>query len=564
MKIKVQWFESLSFIPVILMSLLIYANSYNVFLADEWDTPGVLLVKELEENVSFNDFVAQHNESRKVFPKLIYYGLAKSIGLNIKHVIFFRFILAVFCFIILLSFLQKQESNANVFHATIISLLLFSSTQALSFLTSIQIITIIPPFLIVLFYFLNPRLNLFSLVFLYVIFCLISTFSFANGMLLWVLLLPVLIPATKGDKLMSKIVLFVAFGSFAITLIAYFSDYTRPAIHPSILEGLTHPLKSFRYFILWLGSPFANSFSDPALIGSVIGCTSLFLFLIILFNLNYRRKKNIFIVSDLFKDPWLALVLYAIISGVIASLGRSGLGVTQALSPQYPSMAIWFYIGCIGLLSSFHNPRLRFINHFSIHSLFTVIILSYPVGFEKMKMWGQRCKEGVLTMKLLPLIPNNPLFKWNHKYGLYPADNHPVKNKFIELTNAGLIDLTFLDRKILSRNLENLNTPIGGFVTLKQGTSSTEFRGWAMIPEKQKPADFVIVCMEDEGKLVPLTGLLLNEERKDVSIELQNFAHNDNWGFRKIIYDSKLKKMKLKVFAVDEETLNVYPLLNNY
>lgn len=553
-----------SFIPAILLGYFIHKYSHNVFLADEWDTPGVLLVKTLEKEVSFNDFVAQHNESRKIFPKLIYYGLAKTIGLNIKHVIFLRFVLAFFCFLILLRSLQKQENNSHIFLATIISLLIFSPTQALSHLTSIQIITIIPPFLIVLFYFLYPRVNRSFLVVLYVIFCLISTFSFANGMLLWVLLLPVFIPAIKGDRLWSQIVLLTAFTCFASTLFVYFSDYTRPAIHPSILEGFTHPLKSFRYFILWVGSPFANSFSDPALIGSIIGCASLILFSLILLNLNYAGKKNISFISELFKDPWFALVLYAIISGLVASLGRSGLGVAQALSPQYPSMAIWFYVGVIGLLSNIKNPKIITISNFSIYSLFTVTILSYPAGVEKMRMWGQRCEEGELTVKLLSLIPNNPLFNWNHNYGLYPAVNHPVKDKAIELSKAGLIDLTLFDNLILSRNLQNQTASAGGFITFNQGESSTEFRGWAMIPDKQRPADFIIICKEDPAGYEPITGLLLNEQRKDVSKELQNFEHNDDWGFRKIIYESNLNNIQVKAFAVDEETLSAYPLVNAY
>ena len=450
-KHKIQYFL---FLPALFLGVLIYNNSHNVFLSDEWDIPGLLLLKSIDTNLSFQDFISQHNESRKIFPKILYYSLSKISRLDITHVIFIRFGLSVLCFFLLLKLFQKQ--NYQIFYSFIISILLFSPTQALSHLTSIQIITLIPPLLIILFYSFYKRLNNPGLFLFYISICLISTFSFANGMLIWIILFPAFCTELKNEVCYKRTFTLVAVLCFFATLYIYFVDYNKPEIHPSILEGLNRPLKSIRYFFLWLGSPFAKAYADSGLIGSIIGCTSLSIFLIF-FITNFISKTDLKNkISSFYKSPWIALIAYSFVSGFVASLGRSGLGVLQALSPQYPSMAIWFYIGSIGFISSISDKRLIPIKQFSCFSLLTITLLSYPSGTEEMNIWGKRCEGGLLTAKLRTFIPNNPLFNWKPNYGLYPSESHPVWERLEDLVNSEVLDLELFSDLDL---MENLNNP---------------------------------------------------------------------------------------------------------
>lgn len=529
-----------------------------MLLADEWDTPGHMLLKSVDANLTFQDFISQHNESRKIFPKVLYYSLSKISGLDITHVIFIRFGLSVLCFFLLLQLFQKQ--NYQIFHSFIISILLFSPTQALSHLTSIQVITLIPPMLIILFYYFYKKLNNLYLFLLYISSCLIATFSFANGMLIWIILFPVFYSELKNKVTYVRTFVLLAVICFCSTLYIYFIDYSRPEIHPSILEGLNRPLKSLRYLFLWLGSPFAITYADSGFIGSIIGCTSLctfFIFFITHFISKADLKNKIF---SFYKSPWVALIAYSLASGLAASLGRSGLGVLQALSPQYPSMAIWFFIGCIGFICSISNKRLIPIKQFSFYSLFTVTLLSYPAGIKQMQFWGERCEEGLLTAKLKTFIPNNPLFSWKPNYGLYPSDSHPVWERLEDLANSEVLDLKLFSEHDLMQNLNNPHLDFAGTMTTHISPTEVEFRGWAMIPGKGKPADFIVICKRQKNDLVPFTGLLLNEKRKDVSQAHNNSNHNDLWGFRKKIYYNHSKSQAYKAFAVDQESFNFYPI----
>ncbi len=563
---------SIVFFPTILLGFLIEMNSQNILLADEWDTPGSLLLSMKAENaVDIEDFLSQHNESRKVFPKLLYYVLATFSSLNIKHVIYARYFLLLLSSCMLYRIFRKKE-NANksiIFWGFILSALVAHPSQALSHLTSIQIITIIPPFFIILFFYFKNDQSPHKDISLYLLSCTVSTFSFANGMLLWVLLFPSLF---IGRNLSSKTkFLFSAITvlTFAGCMCLYFIGYTSPSGHPSILDGFMNPGKSFRYFMLWLGTPFAHSHLSASIVGSIIGFFAFAVFCLNIVLLFKRNQSFLKFSSVLLSSPWAILVFYALISGALASLGRSGMGVLQALSPQYPSMAIWFYVGIWGMFFSQSDGSDFAVNRFSKYALVVVCLLAYPSGILEMNKWNQRFKEGVLTMKLNPLIPHNPLFKWSGEYGLYPGDratSHPVRTQFDDLIAAGLIDFETYDNNLLAKNLnDTADSPNGGCLSYVSHQTHTEFWGWASISKQGKPADFIIIGEDTNSTFIPVTGLLLNEERKDVSHHFQRFEFGDIWGFKKKIYEPTFYAKKFRAFAIDEKTLQAYPLtLLNY
>ena len=166
----------------------------------------------------------------------------------------------------------------------------------------------------------------------------------------------------------------------------------------------------------------------------------------------------------------------------------------------------------------------------------------------------------MLTAKLKTFIPNNPLFSWKPNYGLYPAESHPVWERLEDLANSEVLDLELFSVPDLMQNLNNPRLNFGGTMTTHRSPTGVEFRGWAMIPGKDKPADFIVICKRQKSDLVPFTGLLLNEKRKDVSQAHNNFNHNDLWGFRKKIYYNDSDSHAYEAFAVDQDSFNFYPI----
>ena len=179
---------------------------------------------------------------------------------------------------------------------------------------------------------------------------------------------------------------------------------------------------------------------------------------------------------------------------------------------------------------------------------------------KQMQFWGERCEEGLLTARLKTFIPNNPLFSWKPNYGLYPSDSHPVWERLEDLANSEVLDLELFSVHDLMQNLNNPRLDFAGTMTTHLSPTEVEFRGWAMIPGKGKPADFVVICKRQKSGLITFTGLLLNEKRKDVSQAHNNFNHNDLWGFRKKIYHNDSDSHTYEAFAVDQESFNFYPI----
>lgn len=558
--------------PLFLSGFMVYKYSINVFLADEWDTPGHLLLMDCEGQLNYLEFLSQHNESRKLFPKLIYYSFAKIKGLDVKDVIFLRFFLLTLAVFYLCLRIKNAKLlfGKKIIIVFIIFALAFIPTQAISFLTSIQIITIIPPFLIILFFYYENKIKDLYTCFLYFSVCLISMFSFANGMLLWLICATPIVFGRPKTFQYFKVFIIGSLLFLPLCLFVYFFGYERPSIHPSFILGFEYPLKSFLYFLLWIGSPFASAMSnyeilgltlfDPKILGIIVGGIVFVLIVYNSYKIIFRIGVKCF-VNRFSLSPWFALLIYALISGIIASLGRSGLGIAQALSPQYPSISIWLYIGLFGLFVEAENKKRDGINLFFAICLVILVILSYPSGLHDMKMLGERCKEGELTVKLNSLIPDNPLFQWTSQYGLYPARNHVVKDQFNDLCKKGLIDFKMYDKEILEKNLSKKKPPTGGCFSYKIEKNKINIFGWAMLPHKLIPADFVLICHEENLDIKATTGLLLNTKRPDVSEHLNIRNQDDSWGFEKTILTSDFVWKNLSAYAVDKNSLELYPLL---
>ena len=265
------------------------------------------------------------------------------------------------------------------------------------------------------------------------------------------------------------------------------------------------------------------------------------------------------LLINLFRTPWFVLILYSLVSGIAASLGRSGFGVLHALSPQYPSMAIWFFVGIVGILKNFDFKKFYFAHTLFPYFLLTITLLAYPTGIKQMNELKKRCVEGAHTVSLLPLIPQNPLFKWNQHYGLHPNGNHPLTERIEDLVSSNLVDVKLYDKHKLNFNLTKKNKGLGGYFSYISHKNHTEYWGWAFVPNAEKPADFIIICKEQNGKQVPFTSLLLNEKRPDVSKALNAYNHDDLWGFRKKIYHNS-HTTPITVIAVNSTTLECFPL----
>lgn len=171
----------------------------------------------------------------------------------------------------------------------------------------------------------------------------LATWSLANGMLLWPLLLLV---AWWLRMKSSAPTALLTFGLVNIAL--YFYHYHRP------LAKMTLPLLSvgerLRYVVVYFGSTFVRHSSGAVAV--VAGSVGIGVAVVLLVRmLRQRASASPFLIELSF------LIMLCLATAVATSSGRIHLGVEQATASRYQTFALLFWC-CLGLIVLLRVPRI--------------------------------------------------------------------------------------------------------------------------------------------------------------------------------------------------------------
>jgi hypothetical protein len=243
-----------SLLPIVVAVLMTVRHWTPLPFADEWHTPGSLLTSYANGTLSFSDFFNQHNESRMVFPRLLYLVLARVHGLDVRDAMVVSLLeVTAVCGLLFWLFLRTAGATASsaLVALALTTFLAFSPIQYGNFLWGLLFELFFPGLAVVLVAVVNlSRLKLGAKTMINLITALFATYTFANGMLLWILA----IPLSASQEFISKRGRFIWYSLFALFGVAavsvYFVNYKPPAQHPSFHF---EPGQIIHYIILWLG-----------------------------------------------------------------------------------------------------------------------------------------------------------------------------------------------------------------------------------------------------------------------------------------------------------------------
>ena len=333
---------ALMLLPAVLAFSLIALYGVNVAYWDEWSTVP-LFEKLYTNNLTFNDFIAQHNEHRILTYRLIVLPLGHLTHWNNVAEMYFSWVLlCLACFVLYRMF---TVSNGTSWRSAALFIpvpwLLFNLRQGGNLLWGFQFPFYILVLCVVLaIYFLQFSKGL-DWRFFAAVFCgIVGTFCVANGLSIWIIgtlqlaAICILQPAvSKGAVLRSLLVwIAVAAGIYAF----YFWGYIKPSHHPSLLFFLQDPLSSLLYGFAAVGCLFSLETCTAIAIGIVIAALYIAAFILVLKDMRNMRSQ---LMS-------LSLILFTGASVALLVLGRSGFGINQALSNRYVTFTM---IGIIGL-----------------------------------------------------------------------------------------------------------------------------------------------------------------------------------------------------------------------
>lgn len=512
----VEWSRGLilvAFLPPILLAGLIGQSWVNLPVWDDWDMPGLLFREYfVEGRFSWRQLFAQHNESRMVVPKLLMWVSALCNGWDTRVPMALSWAAAVGIFVQFVWLLRKavRTSPASQWcFAAVLSAVLFSPNQWENWLMSIQVVVFLPPLCLTgCLVVQRSALPYRSKVIVCALLSLISTFSNSNGMLCWILGAPLpWVTDPEGDRKLTRFATLkwmAIYGfCFVATALAYFWDYKSPAGHPSLSFALEHPLAVAHYFIVWLGNPFCRGIGfDPLTSAFALGLLVIAALAVFLWAA-WRRRQWIFSGRGWVPfHPWAMLILYALVSGLVAAFGRAGFGIDQAISVRYIGFSCYVYLGLIGLTaclagrvedgpSSLRQSRLAWI---AAAALFLALFIPNWLDGRLAFKWRQReVEEMKLAIQLLPLIPMNPALS-----RVYPVPEHLRQIAFPLIENnvlrPGVIG-PWPQEKIQQLDGDDL-----GWFTAKRGAAGFEISGWSIVSDRAfSPTCVLIATVNSEG-----------------------------------------------------------------
>jgi hypothetical protein len=488
-------FAAVVAVPILAALYVVWKQTVAFPFWDEWNTPGAQLASWYRGTLTFAELCSQHNESRKLVPRLIYLPLFAAAGWDVRLIL--PLVLGVAGLIsVCLYKLARRTIGALVpscvaFAA--MNFLLFSPREYQNFTNGIQWETFFPALALLLALLVN--LSARSLAWKTVcntVLALVSTYTFANGMLVWLLAFP--LATGNGTPARSKLFWRVAYIVAATASIApYFVSYRHPALSPPAASLINDGRALVRFFLIWVGSLFRVA--NPVFAGSLVLTFFVVLAAIASWLIIKRRQWQP-------HYPWLMLGAYTVISGAVTAVTRLGFGFEIATDNRYTVFTVMLYIAVIGLAfsvyESFRTNKYIRRGGALFGGMIALLLLAlgtstFNAEWRFLKTSAAYRRHLLLIFRWADAIPQNPELTWMTPYADTPQVMHV------------LAEHDALRPRPVSKTLaQTVNTvpPTSGLEAgvLEQaapdGNGRLSVKGWARVPGENRPADCVVIGLE--------------------------------------------------------------------
>lgn len=532
---------------------------------DEWDSPGQQLAAYYRGTLRLADLFSQHNESRSFFPRLLYLAIYVPAGWDVRYGMAVTFALVCAGSAGLYQILRRTNpfSRAVPFVFAGMNFLLFSPRQYENFLHAVMIEAFAP--VCALIFALRINLSDRSLkakTLLNAALAFIATYTFANGMLLWLLAFPLETRSVRDPR--NRIVWRMVYVSLAaLSLVAYFISYRHPPLSPPFVSPIAQLPALLRFFLVWLGSLFSTG--APAACGAVV----LLLFVgLATAAISQTRQTGTWRAHY----PWLVLGCYTLISGCVVAVGRLGFAHSMAGDVRYTASTVFLYIAVVGLGFSVYaqaKPRALTTRLALSAVIVSVVVVGsfWAITFKKerhlLRIITAARQHCLLVFRWSEAIPRNPEIAL---LSPYPVDD--VLGTIRTLAGNDALRPRLVSQKLASAVRERPDheaTSAGNLDAARlESASQLTFQGWARVPAPDRPADCVVLGFETvDGAWEPFCVVGTGGIRPDVA---QHFGNNAlrSAGFSGRVDASHLPQgdLTLKARAIDFQNDRAFPIAN--
>ena len=510
-------FAAAALAPLFHLLVLTAANYYNVPYYDTWSLY-YHIARFINGDMSWGQFLfAQQVDSRPTIPRLLLL-LAHSLTRALGIAVVLNFSAAIATAAMTLMLLKK--TNPGISWPTLwavgalFNLSFFSIAQWVNWNWHDAILSFLPN----VFFALGWLINISSLRpvrrgLLVSLCCALSSFSFAGGLFQWFVLVPITVGLDRREKIR---VLSLHFAAALICFAFYFTGF-RPAKSMSIGDGISHLGQSTTYVFIWLGS----SLSGGSLaLAAVWGAALLLLFLVLAFQC-FRLWRTEGLQATWL--PWLSMGCYPLMSGSIAALGRSRIGLEQALRSRYCTYSQWLLIGIIGLTVTLFRQNWKqkgAQSHIAggLLALLVAVFLCFQARHSvgAADEWRKFDERMHFQKQSFGLEEKQPGQLWTFDH----PDKKLVVNAYKTMRKAGFLRDVFHSDKVLDLlAARKISAPEDGQLTMAVYLPSREIkcRGWSIGGGPDAGNRVLIVLIKPEtGNVLAIADGPIKQSRIDV------------------------------------------------
>lgn len=328
---------------------LILRYGVDVPYSDQWNI-APFFEKSARGTLTLADLYAQQNEYRQLFPHLLFVGLGRLTGWDVRYEMFAGLLLA--CFVAWGVWRLGARTFADPLWRGPLFLsacaLNFSAIQCDNWLFGVQVVYFVPIACIVagLLFAYTERVGTTTAVVACACLSAVSTFSSANGIVAWLVLPPALLAAQTGARARVWRWLPLWCAGVALCAAVYVSDYSHPGSHPETSDALRRPLDALLYFVAYHGGALAAG-RRPLVVALMAGAGALALYASACAYV-FRFKGDGTLVRRAM--PWLMLGAYSLVTGAMVTIGRVGFGVGHATTTRYVAFSLYLLVGLVYLV----------------------------------------------------------------------------------------------------------------------------------------------------------------------------------------------------------------------
>lgn len=546
---------------------------------DEWDTPGAVLVRVAQHQLGWNDLIAQHNESRKLFPRLLYIVVVQLFGWDVRHGMLLTFLSSCGISAFALHHLKRPDRDLGrpaVFAWLLVNAALFVPSQYENFLCGNQFEILVP----VLALFTAIAINLSSWR-LWVkaggnaLLALLATYSFAHGMLLWAFAIPLPNelpkPVSWSRWIRQHSLPYLIYSASAAAAVSYYFDgYEHPSTSPR-MAGFSDLPRLVDFFIVWLGAPWRSTAVSAHPAGALIAVV--LVIATVLSGIFLARNRQAWRLYY----PWLLLAAFACASGMVTALGRVNIGTEMVFASGFDGISAYRYYltsvladaAVVGLLYRLWRDCIRlkavWNARFVVAVAVAVTLLAVAWRNALDAEWTRlprfyenraRAKAAVMWSAALPENPD--LFL------AYPYIK-TLPGRIAEMTQLGLLKLPAIPGEV-ARAIQQAPTGetagVGVFDATKiEPGGRLRVRGWARNPTRNTRAECVVLgWLGEDASFHPFTTILLGNRREDL-VQAFKSPMMRRAGFDQEIAITALpqRELKLRGWSVDLKNGEVFP-----